>query len=88
MARGAYLPCCAFGLKDCFAYSGFMGTGECAILTSPPTGRKCPFYKTNKQIGQEQTRTVKRLTRYGRTDLLEEYGEIEVNPKNRKEVKR
>ena len=69
---------CVFEQKDCFAYEGYCD--GCVALVEKPKGEKCPFYKTNTRIAEEQTHTIKRLTRYGRTDLLEQYGEIEATP--------
>ncbi len=82
MARARYSIRCLFQHKDCFAYGDYCD--GCVALVERPNGDSCPFYKSREQIEQERANTVKRLTRYGRTDLLEQYGEIEVAPKYNK----
>lgn len=61
--------------KGCFAYGG---QGSCRALSEKPKRDICPFYKSKERIKREQTRTVIRLTSCGRTDLLEQYGQVEV----------
>lgn len=75
--RVGYTIRCAFDHKDCFAYGGYCD--GCLALAEKPSGKACPFYKSREQIEKEQAHTKKRLTRYGRTDLLEQYREIKIN---------
>ena len=55
--------------EDCFACN----KGQCKSLKKPITDKPCPFYKTQEQLDAEDQAATDRLTRIGRTDLIEKY---------------
>lgn len=60
-------PLCS--VHECFACAN----GHCRKLTSSYGGHKCPFFKTHEQVKAERQKTVERLKRIGRDDLITAY---------------
>ncbi len=60
-------PLCS--VDECFACMG----GHCRKLTSSYGGNKCPFFKTPEQVKAERKKTVERLKRIGRENLIVAY---------------
>lgn len=60
-------PLCS--VHECFACVG----GHCRKLTSSYGGHKCPFFKTREQVEAERKKTVERLKRIGKYDLITAY---------------
>ena len=53
----------------CFSCEG----GHCRKLTSSYDDRECPFFKPPEQVKAERKKTVERLKRLGRDDLITAY---------------
>lgn len=69
---------CPFRLDDCF---GFGYYGRCNVCDSTNfSGEQCPFYKTKETRLQEHCKSVDRLNRIGRLDLVMKYGKNERQP--------
>jgi len=57
---------------DCFAFKN-----GCSVLTIPKCQGKCKFYKSHQQLKAERTKTIKRLEKLSRYDLIDKYEVLE-----------